>query len=263
MMITCSRSLVGDYMQKRFRNEIGKFSLTEGSVLILGEAGVGKKSIAHALYQASHHSNKVRRLADLLASPNHGEEPGDPATSDAGESAVTESQRKLFFGTEEPSTGGETNITPGYFQLTDEGTLMVRGADKLTTTMQTELLEALRTGTYRRSGGTAIQKAKVRIIATTRMDAADIGLAQHPLLHTLLHEQSITIPPLRERQREIPALVNEFISQYTKETGREIQKLPHDTLHALVSYHWPHRIFISTSRGLRKKAKSTCSNTIP
>jgi polyferredoxin len=238
MKIICSRSQVGDYMQRRFGSEIGKFSRTEGSVLIAGETGVGKESIAHAIYQASRHSNKTLRLADLLGSPDNGGEPVGPA-SDAGESAVTESQRRLFFGTEERSPDGDTQITPGFLQLTDEGTLLIQGADRLTPAVQTELLEALKTGTYRRIGGAGIKNAKVRIIATTRIAPADIGFVQHPLLYTLLHERSIVIPPLRKRYREIPALVNEFIAQYTRETGRKIQKLPAETLEALVNYDWP------------------------
>ena len=237
MKITCSRSLVGDHMQKRFGEEIGKFSRTDGSVLIVGETGVGKESIANALYQASHHSIKVLRLVDLLSSSDNGSNRGRP-TDGTGESALTESQRKLFFGSQEPLADGSFKVVPGYFELADGGTLLLRGADRLTPTMQAELLEALKTQTYRLSRG-GLQKSQVRIIATTRTDPSTITLEKHPLLYALLPERCIIIPPLRERRREIPALVKEFIDQYTQETGRTIQKLHRDTLEALVNYHWP------------------------
>jgi transcriptional regulator with AAA-type ATPase domain/ferredoxin len=231
--------LVGDYMQKRFAKQIEELAQTEGPVLLVGETGVGKEGIAHALYRAGHHFKEVFLLVDLLGSSPSDTVDTIEAIGSESENELTETQMKLFFGSEEPAKDGGTKEIPGYFQLADEGTLLIRGVDKLTPVMQVKILEALVTQTFRRCGGVRLHKSKVRVLATTRLDPSAVTLEENPLLYALMQERCIIIPPLRKRRREIPVLVNRYLDRYTKETGRKIEKLPRDTLKALLSYHWP------------------------
>ena len=228
----------GDYVRHRLSARVAELAQSDGPVLIIGETGVGKEGLAHSIFRASHHCKEVFLQADLLRTNLENsaddERPGVPGV----EADRTKNQLRLFFGSEEPAGDGGIKEKPGYFELTEEGTLLVRGIEQLTPVMQTKLLEAIVTGTFRRYGGVSLHKVRVRLFATTRLDAAQISLERHPLLYGLL-QGAIVIPPLRTRRREIPGLVKYYIQKYSQELGRSIERLPKDTLKTLVNYGWP------------------------
>jgi transcriptional regulator with AAA-type ATPase domain/polyferredoxin len=230
--------IMGDYVRRRLSERVEELAQSDGPVLIIGENGVGKEGLAHSIFRASHHCKEVFLQADLLRTnledSSDDARPGFPGV----EVDRTEKQLRLFFGSEEPAGDGGIKEKPGYFELTEEGTLLVRGIELLTPVMQTKLLEAMVTGTFRRYGGVRLHKVRVRVFATTRLDAAQISLERHPLLYALL-PGSIVIPPLRTRRREIPGLVKYYLQKYSQELGRSIERLPKDTLKTLVNYGWP------------------------
>ncbi len=162
----------------------------------------------------------------------------DPSSSD-NDGRLTENQMRLFFGTEEPRKDGGIKETPGYFELANEGTLLIRGVDKLTPVMQAKLLEAITTQTFRRLGGVRLHRSRVRVIATTRLRPEEATLEEHPLLYALMQERCIIIPPLRSRRKEIPELVNRYLERYARETGRSVAAAPPETMKALLNYSWP------------------------
>jgi hypothetical protein len=211
---------------------------SDASILIIGETGVGKEILAHTIFSASHHCKEVFLQVDLLSSP--GRLPfGEVAPSEVRPGQeLTERQIRLFFGYEEPMRDGGIKEIPGYFELSEDGTLLVRGVEQLTPVVQMKLLEAILTETFRRQGGIGLHKAKVRLICTTRLDASQISLERHPLLYALL-DKALIIPPLRARRREIPALVKHYLNKHSQEIGRETPKLPKETLKTLVNYSWP------------------------
>ncbi|MGO9572665.1 MAG: sigma 54-interacting transcriptional regulator [Desulfomonilaceae bacterium] len=230
--------IMGDYVRHRLSARVEELALSDGPVLIIGENGVGKEGLAHSIFRASHHCKEVFLQADLLrTSRKNSSEDALPEVSRV-EADRTEKQLRLFFGSDEPAGDGGTKEKPGYFELTEEGTLLVRGIEQLTPVMQTKLLEAIVTGTFRRYGGVRLHKVRVRLFATTRLDAAKISLERHPLLYALL-QGSIVIPPLRTRRREIPGLVKYYLQKYSQDLGRKIERLPKDTLKTLVNYGWP------------------------
>ena len=116
--------------------------------------------------------------------------------SDASESEAhpTEEQVRLFFGSEEKVDGDGTKTTPGYIELTEDGTLLVRGTEQLTAEMQEKLLEAVTGGNFRRFDGSTDQKVQIRLVATTTLPVEEITPERHPLLHGL-KGRSIIIPP--------------------------------------------------------------------
>ncbi|MBI4962748.1 MAG: sigma 54-interacting transcriptional regulator [Desulfomonile tiedjei] len=229
---------MGDYVRRRVAARVEELAKADSPVLICGENGVGKEGVAHSIFRKSHQCKEVFLQVDLLGDRAEGADEGWLAETPEQNQDLTESQHRLFFGSEEPARDGGTKETPGYFELTDGGTLLVRGADQLTPMMQIRLLEAAVTEAFRRQGAVRQQKAKVRLICTTRLPSSEIALERHPLLYGLL-EHSIIIPPLRTRRKEIPVLVKRYVSKYSHELRRDEVKLPEETLKTLVNYAWP------------------------
>jgi transcriptional regulator with AAA-type ATPase domain/polyferredoxin len=228
---------MGDFVRRKIAVQLQELAESEGPVLIIGETGVGKEVLAHAIFRMSHHCKGVFLLLDLLRSRPDDASGLEPATPVGSKGDPTSDQMRLFFGHEEHAEEG-IRETPGYMELTEEGTLLVRGIEQLTSAMQHRLLDAIKTGTFRRDGGSKKQRAKMRLIATTSLNVSEITPERHPLLHGLM-SRSIVIPPLRKRRREIRDLVKNYVNQYSQEFGKEIVQLPKETLNALVNYSWP------------------------
>jgi transcriptional regulator with AAA-type ATPase domain/polyferredoxin len=230
--------VVGDYVRRHLFPRVEELARTDEPALIIGESGVGKESLAHTIFRKSHHCKEVFLQVNLLRSDGDGvtEIPETPQADTRHE--VTEKQLRLFFGYEEPGPDGGTKEASGYFELTEDGTLLVRGVDQLTPVVQMKLLEAIVTDTFRRCGSVRLQKAKVRLIATSRIDPSQITLERHPLLYALLL-QSMHVPPLRTRRREIPRLVDHFLKKYSREMHRDVGRLPKESVKTLVNYAWP------------------------
>lgn len=230
--------VLGDYVRKNISAKLADLAASDGPALIIGESGVGKEVLAHRLFKQSRHCKEVFLIVDL----NKSDSPAPFGTLKLERKAsleeTTEQQLKVFFGLEEPGLDGGIKETPGYFELTDDGTLLVRGVERLTPIVQMKLLEAVVTETFRRVNGARLLKSKVRLIATTRLDPADITLEDHPFIYALM-ERSVSIPPLRNRRKEIPVLARHYVKKYTNELGRNVGELPEETLNTLLNYTWP------------------------
>ena len=229
---------VGETVRKRVGRQLEELAGSVWPVLITGETGVGKEFLAHALYKRSPHHQRVFLFLDLLRpmtaedkALNYCELPEDAADP-------TEQQMRLFFGSETRGKGQTRIETPGYLELTEEGTLLVRGMEHLTLLMQNRLLFTLKNGKFKKVGAVGYQNCDTRIIGTTNLDASEISADKHPLLHWML-EHSIHVPPLRQRRKEIPTLVQHYVSKYGQELHKEITKLPKETIKTLVGYSWP------------------------
>ena len=222
---------------RRMAHRLGELAHEDAPVLITGETGVGKEFLGHALYDMSKYHRNVLLFLDL-ARPFSVKENGDREEALDGEADRTEQQMRLFFGYETTELDGSRSETPGYVELTEEGTLLVRAAELITPQVQEALLETLRTGSFQRMDGTTAHNADFRLIAATNLEPMDISAESHPLLHWLL-QFSVSIPPLRKRRKEIPDLVRRYVNQYGKEARKEITHIPTETMNTLVSYSWP------------------------
>ena len=229
---------VGETVRKRVGRRLEELAGSQRPVLITGETGVGKEFLAHAMYKMSSSHQRVFLFLDLLrpltettSTLNYCELPEENLDP-------TEQQMKLFFGSETREQGQSRVETPGYLELTEEGTLLVRGMENLTLLMQNRLLFSLKNGKFKKVGALGYQNLDTRIIGTTNLDASEISAEKHPLLHWML-EHSIHVPPLRKRRKEIPALVEHYVGKYSQELHKEVNKLPKETIKTLVGYSWP------------------------
>ncbi len=229
---------VSETVRRRVSKRLEQLSESRAPLLITGETGVGKEFMAHAIYGMSSHFKRVFLYLDLLRPFVNAEAGVSYCELPDTQLDPTEEQTKTFFGSEESREHGKLTEIPGYLELTEEGTLLVRGIEQLTPAMQLKLLKCLQSGKYRRVGSKCDQAADFRLIGTTNLDISEISQEKHPLLYWLL-DNSLVVPPLRKRRKEIPALVQHYVNQYCQEMRKDVVTVPRETVKALVTYSWP------------------------
>ena len=195
---------------------------TRATVLVLGESGTGKELIAQALHELSSRKDK----------------PFVKVSCAALSETLLESE---LFGHERGSFTGAVGRKEGRFELADGGTLFLDEIGEISPTVQVKLLRALQTKEFERVGGTQTLKVEVRVVAATNRDlaaAVKAGRFREDLYYRL-NVVAVTLPPLRNRKGDIPALAAHFIDKYAKGYGKEIGGLAPGTLNALLSHDWP------------------------
>jgi DNA-binding NtrC family response regulator len=188
-------------------------------VLILGESGTGRELVAQAI-----HHNSGRRSAPLVRLDCEG--------MDAGFL-----ERELFG---EEGSGREKG-RPGRVELAEGGTLVLAGAEDLRGAVQARLLRLVRGREFERTGGRRTRHADLRIIAIAThllRERVQAGVFR-PDLHEHLRAVTIELPALRHRKRDIPLLVEHFLSEATAESGKGIEGIKPAALDRLSRYSWP------------------------
>ena len=209
----------------QLREQIGMAAKSNGRVLILGESGSGKELIAHLLHEQSSRVEKPFVEMNCAAIPQE----------------LIESE---MFGHEKGSFTGAFERKKGKFELADEGTLFLDEVGDMSLTTQSKVLRVMETQEFQRVGGNKNIKVDVRIIAATNKDLIEEvkkGNFREDLLYRL-NVIPISVPPLRERNEDIPALVEHFLSYFAVEYGQKPKKIAEDGLKALEAYKWPGNI---------------------
>lgn len=205
-----------------FKNVLDKLAPTEATVLIVGETGTGKEVVARYLH---HHS--LRNDQPFLA-VNCG--------------ALSESLAEAeLFGHEKGAFTGALNRHQGWFEAAEGGTLLLDEIGELSLSLQVKLLRVLQEREITRVGSRTPVPINVRVIAATHVDLAD-AIKERRFredLYYRLNVAAVTLPPLRQRPQDIPALAQHFLSLYANRLGRPHLTLAKDTLEALAVYHWP------------------------
>jgi len=194
-------------------------------VLVAGESGVGKELIARAI-----HGSGERRAKPFVA-VNCGAMPENLIES-------------ILFGHERGSFTGATERHVGKFVEASGGTLFLDEVGELPATAQVKLLRAIQGGEVEPVGARKAVKVDVRIISATNRDLiADVknGRFREDLFYRL-HVFPITVPPLRERPADIPALARYFLARFAAEEGKRIRLIAPDALRLLSAFSWPGNI---------------------
>jgi len=195
---------------------------TKATVLVLGESGTGKEVIAEVLHEQS-----PRRLKPFIK----------VACAVLSETLL-ESE---LFGHERGAFTGAIARKEGRFELADGGTLFLDEIGDMNAATQVKLLRALQEREFERVGGTQTIKVDVRVIAATNRDlVAEVKAGRfREDLYYRLNVISVTLPPLRRRKGDIPALVSHFLDKYDKAYGKEVKGLAPGTLNTLLAHDWP------------------------
>ncbi len=194
-------------------------------VLIAGESGVGKEMIARAI-----HGSGERRTKPFVA-VNCGAMPENLIES-------------ILFGHEKGSFTGATERHVGKFVEASGGTLFLDEVGELPGAAQVKLLRAIQEGEVEPVGARKPVKVDVRLVSATNRDLiADVrqGRFREDLFYRL-HVFPITVPPLRARLADIPALTRHFVARFAAEEGRRIRLVTPEALRLLTAYRWPGNI---------------------
>ncbi|MEN6376252.1 MAG: sigma 54-interacting transcriptional regulator [Smithella sp.] len=201
---------------------IEKVCHTNATVLILGESGVGKERVAHAIHYNSSYASGPYIIVNCAALPE----------------SLIESE---LFGHEKGAFTGATTFRKGRFELADNGTIFLDEIGDLPPSVQTKLLRVLQERVVERIGGNLSIKVNIRIIAATNRDL-DALIREGKFREDLYYRLNIfpiVVPPLRERKTDIILLANHFIEKYARELNRKIVSISPPATDLLVNYHWP------------------------
>ncbi|WP_419962909.1 sigma-54-dependent Fis family transcriptional regulator [Pantoea vagans] len=198
-------------------------SRSGSTVLLTGESGTGKELFAQAIHNAS------SRAHESFVAVNCGALPRDLV------------QSELFGYVDGAFTGSRRGGSAGKFELADGGTLFLDEIGEMPLEAQTSLLRVLQESEVLRIGAAHPVKVDVRIIAATHCDlqsAVEQGAFRRDLFYRL-NVISLTIPALRERQIDIPDLVNTFIRTLCQRLNKLPPQVSPEAMNALEAWHWP------------------------
>lgn len=207
---------------KRVLEDAETVAPTPATVLILGETGTGKELIARAIHRMSPRRNFPFVTLNCAAIPT----------------GLLESE---LFGYERGAFTGAWSQKMGRFELASRGTLFLDEVGDIPLHLQPKLLRALQEKAFERLGGTKTIPTDVRLITATNRDLTqlmDDKLFRSDLYYRL-NVFPITMPPLRDRVGDIPALAEFFTQKYARELNKHVETISPDTMRALVSWRWP------------------------
>lgn len=198
---------------------------TDSTVLILGENGTGKELVARNIHALSQRKNSTLVKVNCAAfTPS-----------------LLESE---LFGHEKGSFTGATERRKGRFELANGGTLFLDEIGELPLEAQGKLLRVLQEQEFERVGGSETIAVDIRIIAATNRDLSAMvtsGAFRIDLFYRL-NVFPVTVPPLRERQEDIPLLSQAIITTLNKKLGKSITAISNRSLTRLMQYQWPGNI---------------------
>jgi DNA-binding NtrC family response regulator len=215
------REIIGNSQAIRYvLSMIEKVRNTDGTVLLIGESGVGKELIARAIHSKSKRSDY----------------PFIPINCGALPDELLESE---LFGYEKGAFTGAINRKIGLFEAADKGTVFLDEVSSISPMMQIKLLRFLQERTFMRLGGKETISVDVRVIAATNEDlreSVEKGIFRKDLYYRL-NVIPIEVPPLRERRDDIPLLIRHFIKRFSTRMERDVT-ISKEAEDVLLRYKW-------------------------
>ena len=195
---------------------------TNSTVLILGETGTGKELIARVIHKSSERCGRPFVKLNCAAIPFD----------------LLESE---LFGHEKGAFTGAIAQRIGRFEMADTGTLFLDEIGDMPLGLQPKLLRVLQEQEFERLGCSRTRRVDVRLIAATHRDLPEMVTRKEfrSDLYYRLNVFPVSLPPLRERREDIPQLVSHFVEVCSRQMGKRIEHVPHETLNAFISYPWP------------------------
>jgi DNA-binding NtrC family response regulator len=220
--LTVNELIGNSAAMQQVKDIIGKVAVTDSPVLIEGESGTGKELVAAAIH----------RLSDRAKMPFI------PVNCSAIPADLLESE---FFGHVRGAFSGAVADALGLFRGANQGTIFLDEIAELPPALQVKLLRVLQEMQVRPVGSTKAYPVDVRVIAATNRNleqAMTEGSFRQDLFYRL-NVVRISLPPLRERRDDIPALVNHFLRRFNRRFRREVRGIAPDALAALQAYEFP------------------------
>jgi DNA-binding NtrC family response regulator len=197
-------------------------SSTDATILITGESGTGKELVARMIHKESNRRDNNFIIMDCGATP----------------AGLIESE---MFGYVKGAFTGAIRDKTGIVEEADQGTLFLDEIGNISPELQTRLLRVIEYGEFRRVGDVSQKHADIRVIAATNADLQLMvreGTFREDLYYRL-KVINVDIPPLRERTEDIPGLIQIFINEFSKKTGKNISGISKEALDIMKKYSWP------------------------
>jgi two-component system response regulator AtoC len=220
---TCN--MVGESSaMKSILDLVQKVAPTDSAVLLQGETGTGKGLIANAIHRNSRRWDKSFIVVNCSAIPD----------------TLLESE---LFGYQKGAFTDATRLKHGLVEAANGGTLFLDEVSEIRSSLQSKLLRVVETGDFRRLGSNQEIQVDLRIICATNRDLCKEVSSRRfrEDLYYRLSVVTINVPPLRERQDDIPLLVNFFLDNL-KVSGKNKKSISPEALATLKEYHWPGNI---------------------
>jgi transcriptional regulator with PAS, ATPase and Fis domain/tRNA A-37 threonylcarbamoyl transferase component Bud32 len=205
-----------------------RIAASSTTVLIIGETGTGKESMARFIYDRAVANRAIR---------------GPFVSVEIGGLPETLMESHLF-GHEKGSFTGAARQTPGAFERANGGVLHLAGVDELSMRIQAMLLRVLSENTFERIGATKPVRVSVRVIASAGhrlRELVEAGQFREDLYYRL-NVVTITLPPLRARPADIPLLADYFLREQASRLNLLAPQMPDDVRRQLMLYRWPGNI---------------------
>ena len=204
------------------KSKIPLLSKSKSTVLISGETGTGKELFAQALHYSSERKGKPFVPVNCAALPDH----------------LVENE---LFGHSKGAFTGALVEKHGLFHEADGGTLFLDEINSLSMAAQSKLLRVLQDQEFRPLGSTKSRAVDVKIVAATNTDLRYLVESRQfrEDLFYRLNVLSVVLPPLRDRQEDIPQLARHFVKRAAEEFGKGTVHLSPDAIKKLVDYTWP------------------------
>ncbi len=201
---------------------VTRVTRSDSTVMIYGESGTGKELVARAI-----HARSERRDGPFIR-----------VNCGALSEGVLDSE---LFGHEKGAFTGAEQQRRGRFELAHGGTLFLDEVSTISEATQVRLLRVLQERELERVGGEETIPVDVRIIAATNTPADELlsGASFREDLYYRLHVVPVTIPPLRDRKSDIPALVEHFVAKLRPRTRSRVERVSEGALSRLMDYEWP------------------------
>jgi Nif-specific regulatory protein len=199
-----------------------KAAASNATVLLLGESGTGKEVFARAIHNWSERKSQPFVAINCVGLSKE----------------LLESE---LFGHEKGAFTGADQLKKGKMELANGGTVFLDEIGDVSQELQTKLLRFLQEREFDRVGGRAPIRVNVRIIAATNRDL-DSAVAEGRFREDLYHRLNvipITLPPLRERREDIPALADFFLRRYAAEAKKTFVDVNAEARAKLMAYGWP------------------------
>ncbi len=207
---------------KELKQQIKIAAPTSGWILITGENGTGKELVARAIHHNSKRHNKPFVEVNCAAIPEE----------------LIESE---LFGHEKGAFTGATTQRRGKFDQAHQGTLFLDEIGDMSLKTQAKVLRILQEHKFERVGGNKTIEVDVRVIAATNKDL-DKEIIEGNFREDLYYRLNVIpfhVPPLRERNKDIPHLAKHFLEYFCSKESREIKVLDDEAMQAIISYKWP------------------------
>jgi Nif-specific regulatory protein len=204
---------------------IDRVAMTDSSVLILGESGVGKEIFAEQIHLRSPRNNKPFVRINCAAIPE----------------GLLESE---LFGHVKGAFTNAIAARQGRFELADGGTIFLDEIGDLPLSLQAKLLRVIQERAFEKVGSDTSVTVDVRILAATNRDIekqVEKGEFRSDLYYRL-NVLPLYIPPLRQRPEDIPALADYFLKKFSMETKKVFEGFSDDAIQTMLSYAWPGNI---------------------